>query len=83
MLAGDVLLELLEANRGRGGTGGGEDIPLLNGDWLKLGLNPVNSERVVGQLDITSSQVTYGFAMEGSDRLAIGSLQRASQSVGT
>lgn len=31
MLAGEVLLELLEV--GKGGTGGG-DIPLLNGDWL-------------------------------------------------
>lgn len=42
MLAGDVLLVGVEVDEGSGGTGGGEDIVLLlNGDWPKLGLNPV------------------------------------------
>ena len=40
MLAGDVLLE---TEGGSGGTGGSDDMPLLNGECPKPGLNPVGS----------------------------------------
>lgn len=56
MLAGDVLL-VLEGEGGSGETGGGDAIPLLNGDWAKLGLNPVKSRDITIRLNTTEYRI--------------------------